>query len=610
MKRLSSMLLVLVMLLALGIPCLAASEVFEVRTQPQGAVYLQGDEAIPLQAVFAFNPDRSAQFSEASLRWYVSTSDSIDDRSNGFEDAEAVWTNDMECQTSLIPDTSTVGVRYYYAVLSYQAYFFEVGFSEPSAPVDLEIACMPARVEVVAPRPQEISFTVMKTDEQGYPLSGAVLRLQPDEAYSPGQSLPIYRDVSWEGAVTFTILPGYYILSEEQAPDGYEISGETYRIAATANGLMLDYHSQNMRPFEPITFVNRRIPAPSKPEPVVTEPTPSEPEPESVPAETEEKPPLLVITVKTTDEDGNPLSGEELSLRPDPDYHHDEELPSYTETTKEGLAEFTVVPGHYILNVEKAPPGYNASYESYAITVTVKGIYVDELPSETITLINRKIPALNKKDHFAFMAGYPDGRFGPEQNMTRAEAVVMFARLLVEGMTMAEDHRNRYYPDVASTAWYANEVGYMQSLGVLIAYCRDGNFRPGEYVTRAEFATLAAHFDDLELVDTNAFTDVSDDHWAVRYINSAAAKGWISGYGDGTFKPESHITRAEVVALVGRMLNRSADGAYLKANSTALPRIYTDIASSHWAYLSVMEASVSHDYIADTSGEHWTTVYK
>jgi hypothetical protein len=129
-------------------------------------------------------------------------------------------------------------------------------------------------------------------------------------------------------------------------------------------------------------------------------------------------------------------------------------------------------------------------------------------------------------------------------------------------------------------------------------------------VTRAEFATLAAHFADLILVDTNKFSDVPNNHWAVKYINSAAAKGWIQGYPDDTFKPEAKITRAEVVTLVNRMINRNADSAYLVSSASSLPRTYSDLATTYWAYLAIMEASIGHDYTKDSAGEHWTAVYE
>ena len=174
---------------------------------------------------------------------------------------------------------------------------------------------------------------------------------------------------------------------------------------------------------------------------------------------------------------------------------------------------------------------------------------------------------------------------------------------------MSDDYRNNYYPDIKPTDWYANQVCYMQQLGVLGDYSRDGYFRPNTPVTRAEFATLAAHFDNLTLTDTNNFTDVPSDHWAVKYINSAAAKGWITGYTGGTFKPEANITRAEVVTLVCRMLDRYADSEYLTVNANSLPRKYPDLTSGHWAYLQIMEASTGHDYIKEGIEENWTAVY-
>ena len=150
----------------------------------------------------------------------------------------------------------------------------------------------------------------------------------------------------------------------------------------------------------------------------------------------------------------------------------------------------------------------------------------------------------------------------------------------------------------------------MQKLGVLADYSHDGNFRPDEPVTRAEFATLATHFDNLTLTNTNNFSDVSADYWALKYINSASAKGWINGYPDGSFKPENRITRAEVVTLVGRMLERTGDKDYLSAFASSLPKRYSDLATAHWGYLAIMEASMGHDYAKPSTGERWISVHR
>ena len=325
------------------------------------------------------------------------------------------------------------------------------------------------------------------------------------------------------------------------------------------------------------------------------------------------------FAVSKADEDGNSLAGAILTLVPDRDYHSDmdESVLSHEQTTDtRGNAFFSATNGYYILSEERAPEGFNATDEKYYIQISADGVFIYDPTSatweeyETVTFVNKEIPTLNKDDHFAFVQGYPDGTFMPEKNMTRAEAVIMFSRLLSESMVVTVDHRNNYYPDVDPSQWYANQVGYMQSLGVLADYSSDGNFRPNDPVTRAEFATLAAHFDNLTLSDKNAFSDVSTDHWAVKYINSAAAKGWIAGYPDGTFKPEAFITRAEVVTLVGRMLSRTADSTYLKDNAGSLPRTYADLDVSYWGYLAIMEASTGHEYDMDAIGEHWTNTYQ
>ena len=321
--------------------------------------------------------------------------------------------------------------------------------------------------------------------------------------------------------------------------------------------------------------------------------------------------------VKKVDENGNPLAGAVIQLIPDSSYTQSASVISHEKTTSSAVyVSFSVPDGYYILSEKHAPAGYNIADEKYYINITQNGVFLVDLATkntrkyETVTFVNKKIPSLNKDDHFAFMQGYPGGTFMPDRNMTRAEAVVMFSRLLTESMNNANNYKNSYYPDVPSTAWYANEVGYMQSLGVLADYSRDRNFRPNDSVTRAEFATLAAHFDNLTLTNTNSFPDVANNHWAVKYINSAAAKGWIQGYPDNTFKPEAYITRAEIVTLVGRMLDRSADSTYLTTNKASLPRTYTDLSTTHWAYLAIMEASTGHDYSKDSTGEHWTRTYQ
>ena len=216
--------------------------------------------------------------------------------------------------------------------------------------------------------------------------------------------------------------------------------------------------------------------------------------------------------------------------------------------------------------------------------------------------IAKNLPALDKVNHFAYMAGYPDKTFGPQRNMTRAEVTVMFARLLVEKMDVDKKYPSKF-KDVDPASWYANALGYMEQFGIIAGYV-DGTFRPDAPITRAEFAALASRFDTLVMGEPAIFTDVAEDYWARDYISFAAAKGWVTGYQDGTFKPGNYITRAEVVSLVNRMLERYFERSYVDSNKDSLNQ-FVDLTSSYWAYYDIMEATNSHDYDKTSDGETW-----
>jgi len=212
------------------------------------------------------------------------------------------------------------------------------------------------------------------------------------------------------------------------------------------------------------------------------------------------------------------------------------------------------------------------------------------------------IPVLDKVNHFAYMQGYPDLTFGPQKNMTRAEVTVMFARLLVEKMDVDRRYPSRF-TDVDSARWYADAIGYMEQYGIITGYT-DGTFKPDAQITRAEFAAIASRFDKLVAGESAMFSDVPADYWATDYISSAAAKGWIQGYPDGSFKPGNAISRAEVVSLVNRMLERVADKGYVDSHTATLNQ-YTDLTKTHWAYYDIMEATNSHDYEKSEGSETW-----
>ena len=611
-------------------------------THPIGAIYYLNETATPLRARFEYDNDaglgRVNALAPIKVQWYWSASNSNTNRTNGLGESTVAYADKIDHTATHTPATDVLGVKYYYAVLTYEEALPRI-YSAPlgiiayaptvtDQPTRIEVVTKPARIEVVA---REKNFQVKKTDEDGKVLPGAVLLLAPQDGGDEQDVLARTQEKTTgaDGFAEFAAAEGEYLLTEKKAPEGYEATDDEYVITISADGVYIFAPgTQDSVPFDGLTIVNKKNPATPTPTPnLAATPTPTPnlaATPTPIPAvtltPTPPAPPgggAQSFDVNKTDGDGKPLSGAILSLVPDSDYEQDATTVKASDATvANGSVKFTVAPGYYILSEKQAPAGYNATDEKYYILVTGSGVYIIDPATKAqsqysaVTFVNKAIPKLEKDDHFAFMQGYPEGDFRPDNNMSRAEAVVMFSRLLSESMNMAADYRNDYYPDVPAAEWYANQVGYMQRLGVLADYSRDGRFRPDEPVTRAEFATLAAHFDNLEPAESNNFSDVANSHWAVKYINSAAAKGWITGYPDGTFKPEDNITRAEVVTLVGRMLDRYADGAYLTANASSLPRHYSDLTTTYWGYLMIMEASTGHDYTRDSIGEHWTTVYK
>lgn len=221
-----------------------------------------------------------------------------------------------------------------------------------------------------------------------------------------------------------------------------------------------------------------------------------------------------------------------------------------------------------------------------------------------ITLTTKWAPALDKLNHFAYMQGYPDKTFGSQKNMTRAEVTVMFARLLVKKMDIGKTYPSKF-KDVDATKWYANAIGYMEQYGIITGYS-DGTFKPNVTITRAEFAAIASRFDKLIVGNPVSFTDIDNGYWARDYISFAATKGWIKGYPDNTFKPAKSITRAEVVSLVNRMLERYSDSSYVEKNKVKINQ-YVDLTNSHWAYDDIMESTNSHDYEKYSNSELWSS---
>ena len=269
---------------------------------------------------------------------------------------------------------------------------------------------------------------------------------------------------------------------------------------------------------------------------------------------------------------------------------------------------------HYELREDPYEDPWTGGWDCYnKFEVTEDGVNVDPKDAQrglgfvnTYTENTYKTATLNKTDHFAFLKGYPGGGFAPGKNMSRAEVTTMFARLLTEQM-----EANKSYPasfsDVTSAHWAANYIGYMEQFGIVRGYS-DGTFRPNAPITRAEFAAICCRFE--QLTDGAAtFTDVPASHWAAKSISYAAKRGWVTGYADGTFKPGNNITRAEVAAVTCRLLERSADEAYIRAHLKEMPRVFADMNEQHWAYWYAMEAANGHDYTRSGNAETWLRTY-
>lgn len=239
------------------------------------------------------------------------------------------------------------------------------------------------------------------------------------------------------------------------------------------------------------------------------------------------------------------------------------------------------------------------SYRDFPIVFSnTYGSYTPYVP-----VVPPKTPdKLNADDHFAYVIGYPDGGVHPHATITRAETATIFFRLLTE--KTRKDNLTKYHSfrDVPQGAWYNAAVATMAKLKIITGY-PDGTFQPDAPVTRAEFAAIAARFDEKSARTTASFRDIYG-HWAERYISRSAELGWIRGYTDNTFRPDQSITRDEAMALINRVLNRNPES---KDDLLRSMNIFNDnLDTAKWYYLDVQEAANSHDFIRKANGyEMW-----
>lgn len=228
-------------------------------------------------------------------------------------------------------------------------------------------------------------------------------------------------------------------------------------------------------------------------------------------------------------------------------------------------------------------------------------------------------PSLNTKDHYGYIIGYPVDYYTgqpttdqtkkpvrPEGKITRAEVATIYFRMLTDESRTKFWSQSSGYSDVKTGDWFNNAVSTLSNAGIIAGY-EDGSFRPNGYITRAEFATIAARFFDVTYSGKDLFPDISG-HWAKDYINQAANKGFVNGYEDGTFKPDRNITRAEAVTLVNRTLDRHPDKNHFTKDMLVWP---DNMDQTKWYYADMQEATNSHTYQMKensdkTKYENWT----
>lgn len=226
-------------------------------------------------------------------------------------------------------------------------------------------------------------------------------------------------------------------------------------------------------------------------------------------------------------------------------------------------------------------------------------------PDETKPMLAPIPEMLNGEDHYAYLLGYEDGTVRPNGSISRAEVATVLFRLLKDDVRMQNLTKDNAYSDVSDTAWYSTAVSTLSKMGVISGY-PDGTFRPNAPITRAEFAAMIARFDETAKSADTPFTDISG-HWAENAIGKAYGNGWVEGSSKTVFCPESNLTRAETATLLNRVLHRLPEKeSDLLANQIVWP----DNPETFWGYLAIQEATNSHEYERKADGVHETQTAK
>ncbi|MDR0917003.1 MAG: S-layer homology domain-containing protein [Oscillospiraceae bacterium] len=276
---------------------------------------------------------------------------------------------------------------------------------------------------------------------------------------------------------------------------------------------------------------------------------------------------------------------------------------SPTEYTKKTVAQTVVLLDPTPANAYTYFMGWQLTSAPSGVTLAGDTLYIPANVSGAIrlTAIWRSY-GINRDDHVSYVNGYSDNTFRPDSPITRAEAATVLFRLTIDSTKNAS--RASRFTDVKAGDWYAQAVNYMASIEVAAGYT-DGTFKPDQYISRKELTVLVTRWlaVQIETSTTSPFVDLSKTDYAYNYVVTFYNNGWITGYPDGTFKPNQNITRAEFVTIINRILKRSVR---LSDVSTTYRNLYSDVNPTYWAFTDIIEGSVSHRHTYNSSGvEIW-----
>jgi hypothetical protein len=318
-----------------------------------------------------------------------------------------------------------------------------------------------------------------------------------------------------------------------------------------------------------------------------------------------------------------------------------------TKTDALGMATFDDVPyGQYFCGASYTDPDTGYAYETETmsehvwvpasgrlqnLTMTrvdaLSNAYIDQIKRELVakgcdltdvfkpgsastdisdgtTPLASGAPELNTKDHNAYIKGVGGGKFAPAGTLTRAAAAQMLYNLLTDESRAQYYITTNSFTDVSAGKWYNAAVSTLANAGVIDGY-KDGTFKPDRAITRAEFIKLVVAMYGVNESASASFTDLSTSNWAYKYIATAAAKGWITGYTDGSCGAARNMQRGEAVTFMNRVLGRVCDTSYVSANRASLVT-FTDVPAGLWCYGAVMEAANGHTYTLSGASETWT----